>query len=366
MNKYINNRLVIFSLSLLVFAFSVNSWAGQLPPSWPWQGVSMGFPDAQPADVKKYKERLGVNVIRLQLKTRQYAYKTRFDASKSRQDGFEWADKMLDACAKYGVKAVINVSHFPIDPSKPNQRSEEFWTDADAMSGALEEIERVVLHFKGRGDELVAYDFMSEPVLQKKGHSIQPPKWPEMMSKIIGIVSATDNRRWLVVSPGPWGGPEGYKDFIPPKTGKIILGVHVYLPIKFTHQDGKAVTYPGRVNMKFWDKKKLQDSLGVLHDVSEKSGFPVLVGEFSAVRWASGGEQYLIDLASIFNEYGWGWLYFAAAGWHGWDPDYSQVYPGKDGEKKWQQTYKGNESKRWDTLRTIFGSTAVKVQSDKK
>jgi aryl-phospho-beta-D-glucosidase BglC (GH1 family) len=356
----------IRALLLLVFAFSSAAWAGQTPPGWPWQGVSMGFPDAQPADVRRYKELLRLNVIRLQLKSRQHAYKTGGNSSKVRQESFEWADRMLDECAKNGVRAVINISHFPIDPSKPNQRSEEFWADDRAVEDALSEMGMVVSHFRGRGGELVAYDFMSEPVLQKDGRGVRPPKWPEMLTKVVDLVRKGDDKRWLVVSPGPWGGAEGYEDFTIPSATKIILGVHMYSPHQFTHQDGNAVTYPGRVNMRFWDKMKLRASFDALREVSNKSGFPVLVGEFSAVRWAPGGEQYLIDLTSIFNESGWGWLYFSAAGWHGWDPDYNQNYPGKDGDMRWQQNFMGSESERWNTLRMMFGQTSLKVQSDNK
>lgn len=341
-------------IAFSLFVFNAYGRAAELPAQWPWKGVSMGFPDASPSDIKRYKDSLNVSVVRLQLKARQHAHKNKLSAEVARQEAFVWADKMLDECAKQGVLAIINVSHFPIDATKPSQRTEEFWSNDASRSDAILEVNKTVNHFKGRGAELIAYDFMSEPVLQKNGGSFQPPKWPKMLSEIVGKVRAADAERWLIVAPGPWGGPDGYKNFKVPHASRLILGVHMYAPQRFTHQVGKTYTYPGIINLRNWDKQKLRNSLVDLREISSKNGLPVLVGEFGAVRWADGGEQYLMDLASIFDESGWGWLYFSASGWHGWDPDYSRVYPGKDGDMKWKENFVGDKSERWKTLHSIF------------
>lgn len=94
--------------------------------------------------------------------------------------------------------------------------------------------------------------------------------------------------------------------------------------------------------------------MGPLRQFQKQHDVPVMVGEFSAVRWAEGGEQYLNDLAELFDEYGWSWHYFSATGWHGWNPDYNQNYPGKDGVGNWKKDYVGERSVRWQTLREIF------------
>jgi hypothetical protein len=79
----------------------------------------------------------------------------------------------------------------------------------------------------------------------------------------------------------------------------------------------------------------------------------VWVGEFSAVRWASGGEQYIRDLVNVFERNNMGWEYFSFGNWHGWNPDYDNIYtpPGEDPKAH----YVGEKSLRWQTLKTIFG-----------
>ena len=80
---------------------------------------------------------------------------------------------------------------------------------------------------------------------------------------------------------------------------------------------------------------------------------PVYIGSFSAVRWAKGGEEYISDAVSIFNEVNWGWAYFSATGWHGWNPDYDNIFS-NDESYKWKEHRVGQDSARWETLRKIF------------
>lgn len=342
--------LVLFS-SLL----AGSALAREVPQGWPWHGVSMGVLSATPDGVARFKKNLGVNVIRLQLKSRHYAVRNKASADEARKHTFEWADSMLDECAKHGVKAIINVSHFPVDSSKSNQRTEMFWEDPKQIEEVKREVARTIEHFKNRGNELIAYDFMSEPVLKSGGKVIQPPKWPALLADIIEVIRKSDPDRWLIIAPGPWGGPTGYRDFQLPSYTKLILGVHMYAPHKFTHQGSKRYGYPGLIGLKTWDKNTIREYFEPLRDVAVKNNLPVLVGEFSAVRWAEGGERYIKELASIFEEYGWSWLYFSATGWHGWNPDYNQHYPGKDKGGNWRKDYVGERSVRWETLREIFG-----------
>ena len=108
---------------------------------------------------------------------------------------------------------------------------------------------------------------------------------------------------------------------------------------------------------KVWNAEVLKEVMGPLRVFQKKHQVPVVIGEFSAVRWAEGGEQYIKDLVAIFNDYGWGWLYFSGSGWHGWNPDYNHHFPGKDnGENRWQEDFVGEQSLRWQTLREIFSA----------
>jgi aryl-phospho-beta-D-glucosidase BglC (GH1 family) len=324
------------------------------PPNWPWHGVSMQFSNnGSPEDIKRYHRELRINVVRLQVTARQYADKTGVSGEEALNAGLRWADLMLDTCANLGITAIINMSHFPLAPSKPRQTTAEFWKNTEDQKEVIKLAGKIASHFKRRGPELAAYDIMSEPVLVEGRSSLSPPLWPDMLKNIVAEIRKADSGRWIIVAPGPWGGPDGYARFNPPADKKLIWGAHVYLPHAFTTQPKfeSSLSYPGRIRMKYWDKASLKAALEPLQRFSQSHPGPVFIGEFSAVRWAKGGETYLTDLVSIFNEFGWGWAYFSATGWHGWNPDYSSDYGNNEQSK---QQLIGERSQRWQTLRTIF------------
>lgn len=331
-----------------------------MPPKWPWHGVSMGFPEATPKDLERYHKELGINVVRLQVKARQFAEKQAISGDKALDAGLLWADEMLDTCARLGVVAVVNISQFPLNPSEPEQKTPEFWRRSESRRGVLTTVRHVVESLRHRGNELVAYDFMSEPVIVRGGKSIAPEPWPELLQQIVTIVNDKDSKRWLLVSPGPWGGADGYLAFDPPTGARLIWGAHIYTPHAFTHQGIREISpgknYPGLIGWRFWNKNTLRKTLQPLIDFNKQHPGPVFIGEFGAARWAEGGERYLRDLADMIADQGWGWAYFSGTGWHGWNPDYNQHYPGKDEEypDEWKQDYVGDKSLRWQTLRSIF------------
>ena len=51
----------------------------------------------------------------------------------------------------------------------------------------------------------------------------------------------------------------------------------------------------------------------------------ILVGEFSAITWAPGAENYIRDCIEVFEEYGWDWCYHAFREWDGWSVEKNWV-----------------------------------------
>lgn len=342
------------------FVFSETSTFAETPPNWPWHGVSMDNLSSTPEDLYRFKRELGINAVRLQLKIGKYAKKKQVSEIIAWDESLKWLNSMLDACAKSDIAGIVNISSFLFNPDiKYKMHSPNVWNSSSRLEHIKTSTKRLVLSLKSRGSELMAFDFLSEPVVVKNRKGRRPEAWAKLRKDISGIVQKNAPRRWLIVSTAPWGGIKGYKELKPLANRKVIYGAHTYLPHAFTHQGIKKnpnkVKYPGFIRGRYWDKNRIRKHLKILHTFQQKHQVPVLIGEFSAVRWASGGETYLKDLTSIFNEYNWSWLYFHATGWHGWNPDYNQHNPGKDGAKKWKNDYIGIKSARWNTLHSIFG-----------
>ncbi len=354
MQILLRSALLVSMLVLTALAAAADQ-SSSYPQNWPWRGVTMRFPASQPKDLQHYHDQLGINAVSLLLDPRAFAKSKQISGEQSLEESLLWADSMLDKCRALHVTAVVDVSHFPLDPAAPDQKSLEFWSRGESTQVVLAVARKLAAHLKDRGNEFGAYQIMSEPVLLNAGRAVEPEEWPRLQESIVKAIRAEDPKRWIVVHPAPWGLPKGYRNFEMPKAEHLILGVHMYVPHDFTHQGiqgyARGTKYPGWIGVSPFDRHTLEDALAPLRAFQLKHRAPVWVGEFSAVRWANGGERYLIDLADIFRGYGWGWAYLGSGEWHGWNPDYSDQYG--DNKAAVMQMV-GDSSRRWQTLRSMF------------
>ena len=73
-----------------------------------------------------------------------------------------------------------------------------------------------------------------------------------------------------------------------------------------------------------YDRERLKRCLAPVREFEKKYGAKIYIGEFSAVRYAPGAAQYLEELISIFEEYGWDWTYHAFREWNGWSVEHTE------------------------------------------
>ncbi|MDX1763451.1 MAG: cellulase family glycosylhydrolase, partial [bacterium] len=312
-----------------------------------------------PSDIQLVQRELGVNCIALQLKPRLRASRFKLGKDESWRQELEWAYIMLDECKRLGITAIIVIYQFPIDPKLGvRQHDEKFWDDPAQLDEVIRLSGVMSKNFKARGQELGGYQVLSEPVVWREGKPFRPEVWPDTLNRIIEAIRTHDPERWIAVSPGPGGGARGYRTFKPLPHKRIIYNAHMYMPHRFTHQGVKenplGAKYPGRIGLRYWDKSSLEDVLEPLRTFQEIYDVPVWIGEFSAARWAPGGEQYLEDVSGIFNQNGWGWSYYMYNGSPVWNPHYSAEYASEQNRKLWKKQYVGLASSRWKTLRKIF------------
>lgn len=129
----------------------------------------------------------------------------------------------------------------------------------------------------------------------------------------------------------------------------------MYIPQTFTHQgiwEDETHTYPGRIGTMLWNKQALRQIMMPLKEFQDRNQVPVWIGEFGAIAWADGGEQYLLDLVDIFNQWNWSWTYFSINGYYGWSPDYDNIKP--QPMESWPKHRVGKSSLRWRTLKSMY------------
>ena len=377
MHDVVSYKLVILRAFLFagVWCVSSISMSADLPAGWPWRGVNVieeidGFSPAQLVTILPDK---GVSSISIRMLPRKRAKDGGLTPRDAWKQSLDWAVEILDECKKLGIFATIVLeAGFPLDPLIGyNQTSPKFWNNPKDRGDVISLASDLSKRFASRGAELVAYHVMGEPVMIVDGKSLAPPQWKLFIGELIGEMRRNDPKRWVAVTPPPWASPTNYRNFSPLPFPRIIYNAHMFKPHAYTHQGiknhQKRFEYPGVINGKRWDRKQLVSVFSMLRDFQLKHNVPIWIGSFSAVRWAEGAEQYIKDVVSISNEYGWSWSYFAINGWNGWNPRYNSEYcclPSMHSRVISKQNV-GVSSRRWGTLKQIFESSSTGQPSAK-
>ncbi len=297
------------------------------PAGWPWRGITIvshvDRDKVTETSIQNMAEK-GINLIRLRLSVRKFARIEKLSAQKSTENTFVWAEKIIGWAEENNIKILISTTDFPINPKiEYNQTDKEFWNSETDLAECLKHIESTVKRFDGFNN-VIAYEFIAEPVVRKGNKSERPSNWNTFFERIVKTIRKTSNK-YILYTPGPWGGPGGYADMGEKwEDDRIIYNFHFYLPHRYTHQGiGKnqdQYEYPGRVRLKNWDKVELEKAVHVATDWGRKNNANYFfAGEFSVVRWAEGRDQYLEDVLSIFEDNDIAWAYFSFNGWQGWD-----------------------------------------------
>lgn len=334
--------------------------AKDAPPNWPWRGfVLLSNGNATPSDIALLKEEFAANAVRLTLKPKHLMAEKRISVQESWQQTLDWADRMLDACRENRISAVLSFSQLlyekGIDEWEP-----DFWEKSELRKDILSKVEILAKKFSSRGPELCAYEFLTEPVVDRGTKKERPAVWPQLMVEIITTVRAHDTDRFISITPGPGALPSGYRDFVPLKDPHIVYSAHMYYPHGYTHQGirgrSKGYAYPGTIDLRGCDKAALEKALYPLSEFQRKNNCFVWISEFSVVRWAAGTSDYLTDLVNIFNRFDWGWTYFNFGGYHAWDLSYNSDFS-PDDPKVFNAQKVGSRSERWILLRRLFQET---------
>ncbi len=246
-------------------------------------------------------------------------------------------DQALVACAKYGIKVVVDLHSPPggrYDDGSMAMVHEKLYQDH-----FVKVWRKIAARYKGN-KAVWAYDLINEPV--------QGAPSLDGLADYLGIqvlaakaVREIDPVTPIAIESDAWDSPSAFSYLEPVKLPNIIYQAHMYFPGTFTHQGvyntpEKPVVYPGVIDGKQCDKEALREFLKPVRDFQLAYNVHIYIGEFSAIRWAPGdsGLRYLKDCVDIFEEYGWDWSYHAFREWEGWSlehgPDKNDKQPTKE------------------------------------
>lgn len=270
----------------------------------------------------------GANVVRVSIQLKHCATCTTYDTPVK---GVKYAKDVLAAGKTYGFRVVVVLL------ATPWGEQSDYWQSAALQADIVKQWEYVAKQLRGY-PALVAYDLINEPVVTPTS---TPPAtaqsmWLTLATNIARKLRSTDPDTPLVVESQPWGLPYPFYDWLnkytplPADINGVVYSFHMYNPHEFTNQGlpgyPLGVPYPNTTSG--WDKNGLVWVMDGVKQFAAANNAPVLVGEFSCVRWIGVQcTQYLSDVISMFELHKWSWIYHCWRCWQGWDAEIPSTVP---------------------------------------
>jgi endoglucanase len=220
-------------------------------------------------------------------------------------------DQVVDAFLAKGMYVILDVHHYTqisCDPQHPN----EFKVDPAVVDQRLVNLwKQIAARYRDRSPKLL-FELLNEPHGRLNGEP-----WNRLAAQTLAVVRVTNPTRVVLIGPGEWNGiPELPKLRLPPDRN-LIVSIHNYDPIAFTHQGVEWMPrFP--VGPKCCDPKQRSDianALDAARRFNEARGYPVYLGEFGTYEKAdlASRANYARIVRDEAEQRGIGWAYWAFA-----------------------------------------------------
>lgn len=160
--------------------------------------------------------------------------------------------------------------------------------------------------------DTVLFELLNEP-----NGALTVALWNEFLIEPYTIVRRTNPDRTLIIGPAFWNGIDYIEDLVLPEADRnIIVTVHYYHPMPFTHQGAPWSEHRNVVGVEWRGTPEEQQA--IIHDLSkvrvwaEQQQRPIYLGEFGAYEKAdmASRARYTGFVARHAEHLGWSWGYW--------------------------------------------------------
>lgn len=303
--------------------------------------MSPGLEKGAKAEDLEELARWGANVIRWQLGA---PVESRLDPEKFRavfRQHMANLDEHIPLLTRLGLNVIIDM-HCPPggryrDAAAPvlvvgsiNETNCRIFFEKDYLDIFVDIWREFAEHYRGV-DIVVAYDLVNEPTQYGE------VRYDYLTCQYLAAkaIREIDPVKPIIIAANDWSNAKGFGYLKPLPLKNLIYQGHMYDPGEFTHQGvgagnmekilrGELKAYPGSFGGTDYNRDALRRVLQPIREFQLKYGARVYMGEFSAIRFAPGAAQYIEDVISLFEEYGWDWSYHAFREWFNWSVEYDE------------------------------------------
>jgi len=170
---------------------------------------------------------------------------------------------------------------------------------------------QIAAHFQD-APNTVLFEILNEP-----NGKLTPQLWNEFLSEALAIIRATNPTRTVVIGPPFWNSIDHLDDMaLPEEDRNLIVTVHYYKPMEFTHQGAwwskETVHLAGVTWGSAEEKKRVEDNFAGVQKWSLAHRRPILLGEFGAYEKGpmESRARYTAHVARTAESLGWAWTYW--------------------------------------------------------
>jgi endoglucanase len=169
---------------------------------------------------------------------------------------------------------------------------------------------QIAERIRNRPDE-VFFEILNEPHGQ-----LTPDLWNQFLREALGVIRRTNPSRTVIIGPAHYNAIDQLDRLkLPQEDRRIIVTIHYYKPMEFTHQ---GATWTGQRNKVGVSWGTASDRQAVVRDFdkaqawSRKEQRPLYLGEFGAYEKAemSARARYTDCVAREAERRGWSWAYW--------------------------------------------------------
>jgi endoglucanase len=214
--------------------------------------------------------------------------------------------KTLDWVIEKGLEAnlmiILDLHEFNAMADNPEAKKEMF----------LSFWKQVAPRYKDKSDNVI-FELLNEP-----NQKLTPEMWNKFLEEAVKIIRESNPDRTLIIGPGNWNGIESLNTLrLPENDRNIIVTVHFYYPMRFTHQGAAwAGEYKNLSGIKWTgtpeEKEEIESKLKVAADWSLKNERPIFLGEFGAYDKGDmdSRARYTAFVARTAEKLGFCWAYW--------------------------------------------------------
>ena len=237
------------------------------------------------------------------LRVNLYPFAHMGPAPEYRLDDSWWrtADWIVAGAHSAGLNAILDFHEYETmgaDPAGNKARFLAFWSQAAP-------------HFK-EAPPSVMFEILNEP-----NKALTPALWNQYLSEALAVIRTSNPDRGVVVGPAFYNSVKHLDELeLPEQDRNLIVTVHYYLPMAFTHQGAPwtKTSYPVGTRWEGTDAERaaVGEDFSKVQAWAQKHQRPIFLGEFGSYEKGdmASRARYTDCVARTAEKLGWSWAYW--------------------------------------------------------